>query len=143
MSLFNIGGEGQLYMGALLAAAAAIALLVVDLTDRDELRSARVVDVLTAAAQGDDLSLTPATAAAEIRAAVARARLDAGVGDPFAARSAATTAVLEVLDPASGEVALQEVLLRATWAALRSRQPERVLEFLLAADEAFEAAANA
>jgi len=84
---------------------------------------------------GDDPARPPEPALAEVRKVVARARLDLDLEDQLAPASAATTAVVEVLDPSSGTVALQEVLLRATWAALRSWEPDRVLEFLLAVHE--------
>jgi hypothetical protein len=115
------------------AAAATAALGVLELTD---IRSERVVDLLTGAAQGDDVSVTPEPAVAEVRKAVVRARLDLGLEDQLATRSAATTAVVEVLDPSGGVVSLQEVLLRATWAALRSWAHERVVELLVAVDVA-------
>ena len=123
---------------ARLAAAAATAALVLEVARRPELQTPRVVDLLAGAAQRDDVSLTPVPALLEMRDVVARARADTALDDPLAARSAATTAVLEVLDPSSGEVALQEIVLRATWAALRSWDTGRLLEFLLALDAAFE-----
>ena len=123
---------------ARLAAAAATAALVLEVARRPELQTPRVVDLLAGAAQRDDVSLTPVPALLEMRDVVARARAGTALDDPLAARSAATTAVLEVLDPSSGEVALQEIVLRATWAALRSWDTARVLEFLLALDAAFE-----
>ena len=125
---------------ARLAIAAFVALLVIDLA-APHVQGVRVLDLLNAAAQGDDLSLTPEPALAELRKVVARTRLDLGLEDPLDPRSAATTAVVEVIDPSSGEVALQEILTRATWAAVRSWEPERVLDFLLAADRAFARAA--
>jgi hypothetical protein len=119
------------------AAAAAAALAVLELTD---LQSERLVDLLTGAAQGDDLSLTPEPALTEIRKTVARARLDLRLEDQLTARSAATIAVVEVLDPSGGVVSLQEVLLRSTWAALRTWPPERVIDLLVAVDAASRAA---
>jgi hypothetical protein len=115
-----------------LAAAATAALAVAELTGRADLQSERVVDLLTAAAQGDDLSVTSEPAQVEVAKAVARARLDLSLENELSAQSAATTAVIEVLDPSGGVVSLQEVLLRATWAALRSWAPGRVVDLLLA-----------
>jgi hypothetical protein len=117
-----------------LRVAAAAALRVLDLAGRDDLRSLRVVDLLYAAEQGDDLSLTPDVALAEIRKAVARVRLDLDLEDESAPESAAAIAVVEVLDPSSGVVPLQEVLVRAAWAAVESWDPERVLAFLVELD---------
>ena len=68
---------------------------------------------------------------------LARVRGDLSGADPFVPATAAGLAILEVLDPASGDVAVQEVLLRSTWAALRSWAPSRVAELLLAVDDVF------
>ena len=120
-----------------LAVAAAVALRILDLTERPELGDLRVVDILEATAQRDDLSLTPDTAAAHIHETVAQVRTTvARAGDPLrpAPAAAAATAVVEVLDPSSETVALQEVLVRAAWAAVQTWEPERVLAFLLDVD---------
>jgi hypothetical protein len=126
---------------ARLAAAASIALLVVDLAGRPDMATARLLDFLHAAAQGDDLSSMPETAFAELAKIVARTRLDLDADNPFDPRAAAASAVVEVIDPSSGQVDLQEILMRATWAAARSWESERLLDFLLAADHALPGAA--
>jgi hypothetical protein len=118
---------------ARLAEAAAVALLVVELAV-DELRSERVLDLLHGAAQGDDLTMTPEPAFAEVRKAVGRVRFDIELEDPTDPRAAASLAVAEVLDPSSDVVAVQEVMARAAWAAVESWEPSRVLAFLLEAD---------
>jgi hypothetical protein len=117
-----------------LAVAAAVALLVVDVAG-DPLRSERVVDLLRGAAQGDDLTRTPAPALAELQKAIARVRFDLELEDPADARAAAALAVAEVLDPANDGVAMQEVLARAAWAAVESWEAPRVLAFLLEVDQ--------
>jgi hypothetical protein len=121
-----------------LALAAAVALLVVDLAGPavDE----RLVDLLRGAAQGDDLTRTPAPAVAELKKAIARIRFDVDLEDPTDPAGAAALAVAEVLDPASEEVAIQEVLARAAWAAVESWEPARVLAFLLEVDRLFAGA---
>jgi len=119
-----------------LALAAAVVLLIVDLL-RPEIRSERIVDLLRGAAQGDDLTRTPEPALTEIRKAIARVRLDVELEDPTDPRAAASLALAEVLDPSSEIVALQEVLARAAWAKIESREPPRVLGFLLEVDRIF------
>jgi hypothetical protein len=114
---------------ARLSAGAAIALLVVELAAAD-LRSERVLDLLQGAAQGDDLTRTPAPAVAELRKAIARVRFDAAV-DELDPRRAASLAVAEVLDPSGDSVAVEEVSSRAALAAVESWEPPRVLGLLL------------
>jgi hypothetical protein len=116
--------------------AAGTALLVVDLA-APEVRDPRLVDLLEGAAQGHDLSRTPAPTVDALRKAVAKARFSVELEDPTDPRAAATHAVLEVLDPAGEVVALQAVVARAAWAAVESWEPERVLEFLRAVDTLF------
>lgn len=125
-----------------LSRAAAIALLVVELTEHPDLRGMRIVDLLTALAQGDDLSSTPDAVVAEIRKIVARIRLDVELEDELDPRSAAATAIVEVIDPSGGAVALQEVLVRAAWAVVKTWEAERVLDFVLAADRILAAPAD-
>jgi phytoene dehydrogenase-like protein len=126
-----------------LRVAGTAAHLVFELVGSRPLRHERIRDLLVGATQDDDLSRTPEPAVAELRRAVAAARREVASADPFEASTAATLAVLEVLDPASGDVALQVVLLRSTWAALRSWAPSRVAEFLRVVDAAFEPRAPA
>jgi hypothetical protein len=127
-------GVPQLEPRTALAAGAAVALLVVELTEDRDLEGERVLDLLRGAAQGDDLSRTPPPALVELGEIVARIRAELERGDESTARAAAAAAVAEVLDPASGVVALTEVLVRASWAAVRSWEPARVLSFLLELD---------
>ncbi len=122
--------------GDLRALAARVALLVVELADRPELASERIVDLLVGAAQGDDLTRTPEPAVAEFRRTIAGIRFDVDADDPADPRAAAATAILEVLDPSSEVVALQEVVARAALAAFESWGPPRVLAFLLDVDRA-------
>lgn len=120
-----------------LALAAAVALRALPLAGRGDLASERIRDLLEGARQGDDLALTPDTALAEVRKAVARVRLDLELEDPEDPRAAAAIAVVEVLDPSSGAVALQEIVARTAWAAVATWEPGRVLELLLALDGLF------
>jgi hypothetical protein len=92
-------------------------------------------DLLHGAAQGDDLVDTPKTVFFDLRETVAKLRVDVARADPDDPRSAASTAVVETLDPSSGVVDLQEILVRSAWAAVRSWEPPRVLEFLLRVDQ--------
>jgi hypothetical protein len=121
------------------ATAAAVALLVLELAG-DALNTERIRDLLQGAAQGDDLTRTPAPALAELRKAVARVRMDVELEDPAHARGAAALAVTEALDPAGDVVALQEVVARAAWAAVETWEPSRVLAFMLELDRIFAAA---
>lgn len=120
-----------------LAMAAAIALRVVDLTGRPDVFSDRVIDLLHGAAQQDDLDITPETGLHDVRTAVAKIRLDVDYEDPTDPRGAAATAIAEVLDPSSDVVALSEVLAKAAWATVESRERPQVLAFLLDADRIF------
>ena len=124
---------------ASLATAAAVALLVFELAG-EELDTPRIRDLLQGAAQGDDLTRTPALALAELRKAIARVRMDVELEDPAHPRGAAALAVAEVLDPAGDVVALQEVVARAAWAAVETWEPPRVLAFLLELDRIFATA---
>ena len=142
------------------AAAAAVALLAVELTESDELESARIADILQATAQGDDLSWTPDVAAHDVTRIVANvrrnlARGDSDIRDETAdgypaiggadvdtPAEVAAAAVIEALAPASETVALNEVVARAAWAAVHSWDRDRVLKFLLTTDGAFGAAAG-
>jgi hypothetical protein len=121
------------------AVAAAIASLVVELAPA-ELQTARIVDLLDGAAQGDDLALTPEPALRELRTTLARIRFDVELEDPADPRGAAAHAIAEVLDPAGEVVALQAVLARAAWAAAESWDAPRTLAFLLDVDRLFGAA---
>ena len=114
--------------------AAAVALMVLPLTQRPDLDNERVADLLTAIHQGDDLALTPPRAIEEVQKAIARARLDLGLEDQLEPRSAATTAVVDALDPAGDEPPFQALLMRATWATLETAGVEGALELLLAVD---------
>jgi hypothetical protein len=118
--------------------AAAVALLVLELAG-DALDTPRIRDLLQGAAQGDDLTRTPASALADLRKAVARVRMDVELEDPAHPRGAAALAVAEVLDPAGEVVALQEVVARAAWAAVETWEPARVLAFMLELDRIFAA----
>jgi hypothetical protein len=120
-----------------LAAGAAIALLVVDLTRSAELAGPRVVDLLVGAAQGDDVSAVPDLVQQELRKVVARIRLDVELEDERDPRSAACTAVVEAIDPSGGTIDLYEILGRATWAQLHARGANAALRFLLAVDGIF------
>ena len=119
-----------------LALAAAVVLLIIELATPD-IRRERIVDLLRGAAQGDDLTRTPEPALTELRKAIARVRLDVELEDPSDPRAAASLAVAEVLDPSSEIVAVQEVVARAAWATVESREPPRVLGFLLEVDRLF------
>jgi hypothetical protein len=120
------------------ATASAVALLVLELAG-DVFDTPRIRDLLQGAAQGDDLTRTPAPALAELRKAVARVRMDVELEDPAHPRGAAALAVAEVLDPAGEVVALQEVVARAAWAAVETWEPPRVLAFMLELDRIFAA----
>jgi hypothetical protein len=118
-----------------LALAASVALLVVGLSERADLADARLLDVLQGAAQGDDVSALPETTLEELRKAVARTRLDLDAENADNPAASAALVVAEVLDSSSHVVPLQEILVRAAWAAVKSWEPDRVLEFLLQVDE--------
>lgn len=121
------------------AVGAGVGLLILELTEQPWLQEPRIVDLLQGAAQGDDPALTPEPAMAEIRKTVARIRLDLDLEDQSAPSCAAAIALAELLDPSSGMVPLQEVLVRAAWAAVRSWEPARVLRFLLEVDDLLRA----
>jgi hypothetical protein len=125
-----------------LAIAAAVALHVHELVERPDICTDRVVDLLHGAAQGDDLTRTPAAAFDDVRKTVARIRLDLAYEDPSDPRGAAALALAEVLDPSSDVVALQEVLARAAFAAVERWERSRVLGFLLEADGLFAEASE-
>jgi hypothetical protein len=118
-----------------LAVAATVALLVVDLAV-DPLKSERIDDLLTGAAQQDDLTRTPVTAVADVQRAIARVRFDVELEDPSDPRGAASLAVAEVLIPEGDVVALKVVVAQAAWAAIESWEPSRVLAFLFQLDAA-------
>jgi hypothetical protein len=118
-----------------LAVAATVALLVVDLAV-DQLKSERIDDLLTGAAQQDDLTRTPVTAVADVQRAIARVRFDVELEDPSDPRGAASLAVAEVLIPEGDVVALKVVVAQAAWAAIESWEPSRVLAFLFQLDAA-------
>jgi len=113
-----------------LAMAASVALLVVDLAV-DQLRSERIADLLSGAAQEDDLTRTAATTVVDLQKAIARVRFDVELEDLSDPRAAASLAVAEVLIPAGDVVALKAVVAQASWAAVESWEPPRVLAFLL------------
>jgi hypothetical protein len=118
-----------------LAVAATVALLVVDLAV-DPLKSERIDDLLTGAAQQDDLTRTPVTAVADVQRAIARVRFDVELEDLSDPRGAASLAVAEVLIPEGDVVALKVVVAQAAWAAIESWEPSRVLAFLFQLDAA-------
>lgn len=117
-----------------LAMAATAAAGVVELAEPPSLRSERVVDLLTGAAQGDDLTSLPKPTADELGALLSAAVRNLASSDPLDPGGAAGRAVIEVLAPASGDVEPQEVLLRATWAALRSWSEAAVVRLLVEVD---------
>jgi hypothetical protein len=49
-------------------------------------------------------------------------------------RAAAALAIVEVLDPSSGAVAVKEILARAAYATVECREKSRALSFLLDAE---------
>ena len=102
--------------------AAAVVLRLGELADTPELHDERSLDLLQGAAQGDDLTLTPAPAVSELQGTISQIR--AAFTDPADPRGAAALALAEVLDPASGAVDLKEVLALSVWAAAdHARQP--------------------
>jgi hypothetical protein len=126
-----------------LSLAAAVVLQVVDLVDRPQIYSERVLDLLHGAAEGHDLTRTPAPAVEEVRKAIARIRFEVDFDDPADPQGAAALALAEVLDPSSETIALKEVLARSAWAAVETREPPQVLGFLLAVERLFADAAEA
>lgn len=113
-----------------LSVAASVALVVLELA-LDALRTPRIEDLLTGAAQGDDLSHTPPSAVVELEKAIARVRFSVEIENPADPHAAASLAIAEVLDPAGEVVALKEVVARSCWAAVESWEPSRVLGVLL------------
>lgn len=116
-----------------LAFAAAVALALVDILD-EELCDERTLDLLRGAAQGDDLTRTPAPAVEELRKTIARIRLEVQFDDPADPRGAAALALAEVLDPSSEAVDVKEVLARCAWTAVETADRPVVLRFLLQVD---------
>jgi hypothetical protein len=117
-----------------LAIAASAALRVVDLAACAAVQDERIVDLLQGAAQGDDLTSSSSTAVDHLRRAVARVRFDPRLEDPADPHAVAALAVVEVLDPASEVVAVQEVLARAAFATVECRTRPETIDFLVAAD---------
>jgi hypothetical protein len=113
--------------------AAGIVLRVLDVL-AFEICDERTLDFLRGAAQGDDLTRTPAPAAEQLRTAIAQMRLEAESQDPSDPRGVASLAVVEVLNPSSGVVDLKEVLARCAWSAVETRHETVALGFLLEVD---------
>ena len=75
----------------------------------------RITDLLTGAAQGDDLTHTmPPSAVVHLQKAIARVRFSVELEDPADPHAAASLAIAEVLDPAGDVVALKAVVARAS-----------------------------
>jgi hypothetical protein len=117
-----------------LALAAAIVLNLAEIIGEPDLYDERTLDLLHGAAQGDDLTLIPSPAAAEVWNRLARIRGQFELDDPADPRGTAAIALAEVLDPSSGVVDLKEILALSAWAAVETVEPPRVLQFLLDAD---------
>jgi hypothetical protein len=118
-----------------LGLAAAVVLDVLDsVDDRAATFDDRTLDLLRGAAQGDDLTRTPAPAVDALRRTIARIRFDPAFEDPANPRGAAAFALAEVLDPAGEVVDFKEVLARSAWAVVETREPPEVLRFLLDVD---------
>lgn len=90
----------------------------------------RTLDLLHGAAQGDDLTRTPAPAVAELRKTMARVRFDIDFEDPANPRGAAALAVAEVLDPSSEVIDVKEVLARSAFAVVETGGAAAALGFL-------------
>lgn len=114
--------------------AAAIVLSVMDVIERPDICTERILDLLQGAAQCDDLTSVAATAIDEVRKTIARIRLDDTFEDPSDPRTSAALALAETLDPGGETVAFKEVLARAAWSVVRSRPRPKLMSFLLAAD---------
>jgi hypothetical protein len=114
-----------------LTVAAQIALLVLDLT---ALRDDAIVDLLQGAAQGDDLTATPAPAVVRLQKAIATIRFDPAFEDETDPHAVATIAAIEVLDPSSDEIAVPEIVARAAFAAVECRPREEAVSFLVEAE---------
>jgi hypothetical protein len=115
------------------ALAAKALLLTIDLAPAP-LRTERIVDLVEATAQRDDLTLTPPEAFVDL-AAWADPVASADLSDIEAVVGGA---IVETLVPAGDAVALQEVLARVVWAAVATFEPTRVLDLLLKLDRAAE-----
>lgn len=113
---------------------AATILQVIDVIERPDICTARILDLVEGAAQGDDLTNVASTAVDEVRKAVARVRLDDAFEDQTDPSAAAALALAEVLDPGGEMVSFKEVLARCAWAAVKSRTRPQVMGFLLTAD---------
>ncbi|HWL32400.1 MAG TPA: hypothetical protein VNP89_02245 [Gaiellaceae bacterium] len=113
--------------------AAAVVLRMADVVDT-EICAERTFDLLQGAAQGDDLTRTPAPAVDALRKAIAHIRFDVDFDDPTNPRGAAALAVVEVLDPSSEVVDVKEVLARSAWAVVETRGRAAALGFLLDVD---------
>ena len=117
-----------------LAHSATVVLKFAEKAKQPDLYDERTLDLLRGAAQGDDLTRTPAPVLNVLRNAIRRIRLEFEPGDPADPRGAAALALAEVFDPSSGEVDLKEVLARVAWAAVETLEAPEVLRFLVEID---------
>jgi hypothetical protein len=117
-----------------LAAGAAIVLNVAEIVDDPVIYDDRTLDLLHGAAQGDDLSRTPAPAVAALGKKITRIRVEFEFDDSADPRGAAALALAEVLAPSSDVIDLKEVLARAAWAVVETLEAPGVLRFLLEVD---------
>ena len=117
-----------------LAAGAAIVLNVAEIVDDPVIHDERTLDLLHGAAQGDDLSRTPAPAVAALGKKIARIRVEFELDEPADPRGAAALALAEVLAPSSAAIDLKEVLARSAWAVVETLEAPGVLRFLLEVD---------
>jgi hypothetical protein len=117
-----------------LAAGAAIVLNLAEILDDPVIYDERTLDLLHGAAQGDDLSRTPARAVAALGKKIARIRVEFEFADPADPGGAAALALAEVLAPSSGVIDLKEVLARSAWAVVETLEAPGVLRFLLEVD---------
>ena len=113
---------------------AALVLQVLELIELPAACREQVVDLLWGAAQGDDLARTPATAVEQLSSAIAP--IGSGTGDSTDAQ----VVLAEVLSPSSGVVDLREVLARCAFTAVESWEPDRVVDFLVEAEQLIVAA---
>ena len=121
--------------------AARAALEVLDLAQDPGLSALEVRDLLDGAAQGDPVVETPQAWSAAVKAAeIARRRGGYAEGESAAA---ATTAVREALDPRHGRMSLHDVVLSAARAIAAAGEPERLVDYFLAMDRAFDEAQGA
>jgi hypothetical protein len=118
--------------------AAEVVLPVIEIAG--DLVDERMADLLQAAAQGDDVTRTPAPAVAALRKAIARIRFDVELEDELTARGVVARGVAEVLDPSSELPDLKEVLARSTLGAADTWASSRLLGFLLGAQRAIASA---